>query len=266
MAVRTDYRELIRVLQDEHRQRRAREDEEEGWKRVKKAEEDYKLIREETQRRKKRIELMKLTKRIKFALCDFNDSYCEFEDKYDLLSIECKDAEVAKSSFEESCFSYAINNAVQLRENWNFENTDEFGQNEELETVIAKQMDDLLEDVEISKCLVLCSPEVVYVKIEECILEYIREPSVFGKMVRVEMKPAEVLIKNDIVNDYEIVEIDLNFQRTLNKDIENKIRGDNLIKSHRKVFDRGKRGLWNFWGQIQCYWKSMNIDNDNLMY
>ena len=250
MAVRTDYRELIRVLQDEHRQRR----EEEGWKRVKEAEEDYRLIREEAQRRKKRIELMKLTKRIKFALCDFNDSYCEFDDKYDLLSIECKDAEVAKSSFEESCFSYAINNAIQLRENRKFETANEFGQNEELETAIEKQVDDLLEDVEISKCLVLCSPEVVYVKIEECILEYIREPSVFGKMVRVEMKPAEILIKNDnkkmdiIVNDYEIVAIDFDFQRTFNKDIENKIRGDNLIKSHRKVFDRGKRGLWNFFG------------------
>ena len=74
MAVRTDYRELIRVLQDEHCQRRARnearkaeedklmrkliQDEEEGWKRVKKAEEDYKAIREEQQRWTKRIELM----------------------------------------------------------------------------------------------------------------------------------------------------------------------------------------------------------------
>ena len=132
MAVRTDYRELIRVLQDEHRQRR----EEEGWKRVKEAEEDYRLIREEAQRRKKRIELMKLTKRIKFALCDFNDSYCEFDDKYDLLSIECKDAEVAKSSFEESCFSYAINNAIQLRENLKFETVSDFCHNEESGTAI----------------------------------------------------------------------------------------------------------------------------------
>ena len=65
MDVKTDWRELVRVIQDEQCQRRARkaeedklmrkliQDEEEGWKRVKKAEEDYKLIREEQQRWKK---------------------------------------------------------------------------------------------------------------------------------------------------------------------------------------------------------------------
>ena len=77
--------------------------------------------------------------------------YCEFDDKYDLLSIECKDAEVTNISFEESCFSYAINNAIQLRENLKFETANEFGQNEELETAIEKQVDNLLEDVEVSK-------------------------------------------------------------------------------------------------------------------